>query len=553
MGAPSAPTPPPGGGAPGASVTPPPGPRSRSNPINLEPIFRFGGISLVVLAAVFFVSTAISRGWIGPTAQLSIATLTSLAMIAQSFRFSEARRPWRITMAIGGSAALFVSGVIGHFGLDVIGLDATMAWLGLTVIGFVGLGRAHDAESIAASGAFAAVLGILLFITTGLATGPVLLGLGTVWAITVLIATWEQRWFVARALGASAASFIILLGVIIDPVTTTTDVGAILGIASIIFLAASQLTEYTSSFASSSINGDTASDVPMFAQFEARIAATVTPWAATIMAILIAGSTDVFAAPAEIGWFTVVFGLGVTSLATALASRIHPTMTMLHQLAGLGTATAGFLAVLDGPVLIAVLLSQAVITGALALRNKAPEMVFGASLLASVPALWTLWKLSAAIGGIALDGGELIVTALVVAAVSAGTFLLKNRPGTEHAWMFSWGLYLFWIAAALQELPQPQMAISLAWAASAVLLIVTRRTVWGADAADRFRSVLNVALTTLLITGAKLVFVDLVAVDVLWRAGLFLLIGGTFLRLAFVLPAMLDTSSEQEQAENVGV
>ena len=119
--------------------------------------------------------------------------------------------------------------------------------------------------------------------------------------------------------------------------------------------------------------------------------------------------------------------------------------------------------------------------------------------------------------------------------------------------MFSWGLYLFWIAAALQELPQPQMAISLAWAASAVLLIVTRRTVWGADAADRFRSVLNVALTTLLITGAKLVFVDLVAVDVLWRAGLFLLIGGTFLRLAFVLPAMLDTSSEQEQAENVGV
>ena len=49
---------------------------------------------------------------------------------------------------------------------------------------------------------------------------------------------------------------------------------------------------------------------------------------------------------------------------------------------------------------------------------------------------------------------------------------------------------------------------------------------------------MNVALATLLVTGGKLIFVDLVAVDVLWRAALFFLIGGTYLRLGFILPKL---------------
>ena len=67
----------------------PSSPVPSASPIDLEKVFRLGGISLVVLAAVFFVSTAISRGWIGPTAELALAAFASLAMIAQSFRFSK--------------------------------------------------------------------------------------------------------------------------------------------------------------------------------------------------------------------------------------------------------------------------------------------------------------------------------------------------------------------------------------------------------------------------------------------------------------------------------
>ena len=58
---------------------------------------------------------------------------------------------------------------------------------------------------------------------------------------------------------------------------------------------------------------------------------------------------------------------------------------------------------------------------------------------------------------------------------------------------------------------------------------------------DSFTRLLNVALGTLVFIGGKLIFVDLVSVDVLWRAALFFLMGATFLRLAFVLPEFVET------------
>ncbi len=516
--------------------------RPMHSPIDVERILRLGGISLVVLAAVFFVSTAISRGWIGPAAQLALAAATSLGMIAQSFRFSNDRRPWKITMAIGGAAALFASGVVGHFGLDLLDINVTMVWLGVTIGGFLALGRAHDAQSIAAAGAPAAIVGTLLFEAAGLSTGPVLLGLASLWAVAVLAATWDQRWFGARAAGGATASLIVVLGATIDTVTTTIELGVSVAIATILALVCSQTVEY----------GRVADDaeISMLAHVEARIAATFTPWATFAIALLIAGGTNLFDATEVIGWFAVAAGLGVAAFVTALSAGtrrlIHPTLAMLHQLAGLGTAAVGFIAVLDGPVLIAALLGQAVITAALAIRGSSPEMFAGATLLAIVPSSWTLWKLFSAIGGTSMSLGDVVVTGLVVLAVGVGAFMVKDRPQREHAWVGGWALYLFWIAAAFQQLPQAQMVISLAWAASAVLLIVTRTTLWGSAGSARLRSVINVALATLLITGAKLVFVDLVFVDVLWRAALFLVIGSTFLRLAFVLPDMINTNLEDD-------
>ncbi len=538
--------PPPNVPPPPQPVAPLPYPKSApaarpARAFNLEQIFRLGGISLVVLAAVFFVSTAITRGWIGPHAQLTLAAVTSLAMIGQSFRFTPVQNAWRNTMAIGGSACLFVSGVVGHFGLDILNINVAMAWLGGTVLGFLALGRAHSSEAIAVSGAPAAVLGALLFTASGDANAAVMLGLGAIWALAVLAATFEQRWFSARAAGATASAIVITMGALIDPSDTMTRVGASIGVLSVLALVASQLREYTVTAREGQL--------PLVAQIEARLSATVTPWVVLIASILIHADLSFFDATESIGWFAIAAGVLVVAAATAAPGRIHPTLVMLHQLAGLGTAAVGLVAVLDGPALIAALLVQTLISAAFAYRTSSPEMIIGACVLGAVPSLWTLAMVSQGLVGDVLTIGEIVVTGATIATFAAVSFMLRRRPNVQNAWILGWGALLLWAAASLQGVPQTQMVISLVWAGSAIVLIATRRALWGSQTVAQARMVLNIALGTLLLTGAKLVFVDLVAVDVLWRAALFLLIGGTFLRLAFVLPSILDIETGNDLGE----
>ena len=121
-----------------------------------------------------------------------------------------------------------------------------------------------------------------------------------------------------------------------------------------------------------------------------------------------------------------------------------------------------------------------------------------------------------------------------------------------------WVSALLWVAALWQAAPQAQMWISISWVAMSVALLASR-PLWNAElAAEHFAKAINLALATLAATGLKLIFVDLVAVDILWRAGLFFVIGGTFLRLAFLLPEMLGaqqrvastTTSEVQSSEH---
>ncbi len=510
--------------------------KARKTGVGFEQIFRIGGISLVVLAAVFFVSTAISRGWVGPTAQLVSATVASLLVIGQSFRFSDDRRPWTKTFAIGGLASLFATGVVGHFGLDLLDINLTLGWLGVTVVSFLGLGRVHDSQTVAAAGAPAAVIGTLLFAATSDAPPLIILALAVCWGIAGLVTTHAQRWFLARAFAGAATGFIVLVGVSLGAVTTPIVVASALGIATVVAYAAVQLRDFGS--------GENATDG--LARLEARIAAVTTPWLALVLAVLIAGDISMLDSVSDdVGALAVGVGVAVAAAATVFSKQINATMVMLHQLAGIGTASIGFITILDGPVLIAALLSQAIITGALANKTKAVEMAIGSALLMSVTTLWSTWKILSAIGDSPMTLAEVIVTGLTVATLGAGAYLVRNSARLEHLWIAVWFGFLIWVIAVFQGVPQTQAAISLAWAFSSVALLVIPRMLTESMGANRFRTLLNVALGTLLLTGGKLIFVDLVSVDVLWRAALFLLIGATFMRLAFVLPGIVSGNDDE--------
>lgn len=138
--------------------------------------------------------------------------------------------------------------------------------------------------------------------------------------------------------------------------------------------------------------------------------------------------------------------------------------------------------------------------------------------------------------------GESFATAVVLAGVLIGSVVLYNDENTEGAWILALVTALAWILAHRLAFPQGDMIVSLGWATVGAGCVVG-----GARLGDRL--IIQAGLLTLAATTAKLFAVDLASVDVLWRAGLFFVIGGMFLRLGFLVPKLLtgaETASETE-------
>ncbi len=122
---------------------------------------------------------------------------------------------------------------------------------------------------------------------------------------------------------------------------------------------------------------------------------------------------------------------------------------------------------------------------------------------------------------------------------------LWRRPfetGREHltlALVAVWAWSLMLIAAAMGPMAQGQFAISMIWAMAGMAALVT-----GIRLDDR--PVRNIGLGTLVLVVAKLLTVDLDAVDTLWRVGLFLVVGLCLLRLGYVLPRLVERYGPDE-------
>ncbi len=487
-----------------------------------ELLLRYGGISLVVASAIFFVSTAISRGWIGPVAQLVIATLTSFAFIGQSFRFSEARRPWSITLAIGGTAALFVSGVVGFLGLELLTFTSAIAWLLASVGLFLVLSRLHDAESIAIASVPAALVGALLLFEGEFYEPMWLCLIGAIYVLAVTITTHGRSWFNARALGVSTGAF--LAGSAVLDTIWSNDANllvlATISIASVLVAAASQSIDFVA---------EEAADKPNpFALVEARFAALTIPYI-TAIAIGIAIGFNLF--PVNPLWVGVVVASGL-GLVVAAMGRLPQTMRLLHIAGALSGVTYSFVGVADGPVLLVAFLGQTVMAGWLAHRFESTDMRVLAGLFAGVTAVWTVGYLTFGLAG-GLTSGESIAVLLVIIASGFGAKVLRDNSRFGEAWFIPWTMTMAWVVGTFSNAPQGQMIITLLWAMlGAAMLVVGSKVVE--------RQVLSVGLFTLTLTAGKLIFVDLVAVDVLWRAGLFFVVGMLFMRLAFMLPKLVN-------------
>jgi len=201
--------------------------------------------------------------------------------------------------------------------------------------------------------------------------------------------------------------------------------------------------------------------------------------------------------------------------------------------------TLALVSELDGPILLVAILGQTVLAAVLAYRSPRVELLVPAGLLAGVTSMWTLSLIAHGMVESGFDLADGIATGLVLLAALGGTWLLRDHPTWGDSWIPVLMTGLGWVAAVFHDVPQGQMFISLTWAALGTTLIV-------AGARSGRKDVVYGGLGTLALTAAKLLSVDLQEVDILWRAGLFFVVGAGFLRLAFVLPSLLGEANTDD-------
>lgn len=520
---------------------PPPQPYGDSPPAfrGAEWWLRVSGIAMVVASAIFFVSTAIQRGWIGPVAQLTLATVISLGLAVLSFRFDHDRRgAWRVTFAVGGAASYFASGLVGYVGLDLLSLPFATGWFASSIALFLFLARAHVSQVLVVASVPAASIGAILLGADGLLDPAYLTALGASYALVIVAATHGQGWSFGRSTGGAVGALIASLGfaaVLVDDGSlglVFTLVGCLLlvGFATAI----SQAIDFQRLEPS---DVSDAGHVSVAAIVEARVMAVIIPWLSVVVGLAI---DHVDSASVGFSW-SVLFTAGVFALVVAVSHRVLSlTMQLLHGTAALATIAVALVSVFSGPTLLAALLGQAIIATLLALRFRSLEMVAAAATLAAIVGVMTLGLLAHGTLVSGLDLAESAVVLAVLAAIGVGAALLRENEIWRDAWIAPWLVFLGWASATFPDVAQGQMIISILWVLAGSVMVY-----FGAQ--QRERNVVIAGLTTLFVTAAKLVFVDLAAVDVLWRAGLFFAVGAVFLRLAFVLPGLVTAAAAVDE------
>lgn len=130
-------------------------PTSRPDLLSGRTLFR-AGLTLLVLAAVFFLRYTIEQGWIGPLARVALAAGGGIVMIGAGLGVAQRRAAYGILLQGAGVAVLFLTAFAAH---DHYALTSTteafiqlVAVAGLTIV----LAHHSDSEFLAGMGLGAA-------------------------------------------------------------------------------------------------------------------------------------------------------------------------------------------------------------------------------------------------------------------------------------------------------------------------------------------------------------------------------------------------------------
>lgn len=564
---PAGPAMPPPSGPPGASPAPKPS-FDFDFDLDLTPerFVRWAGLVLVALAAIFLVSTAIQRGWIGPELQLVGATAAGLGLLAGAFRLRDHGPGWSTSLGIAGATVLAFCATATHTWLDLVPAPAAVVALAAASAASVAAAWRLGRESVAVAAGLAALLvPPALGLHTDLTPGVTALALAALVATATALGL-VRPWPLVRT-GVSWLAALMLLAVVaeVDLVRERVEVpgrGPASAVAVALATAALWLGPVLatllvghrpppdagdgtprSPFVHSLLGPSTVGE--QLAALDHRLLAIVPAWC--WLAVAAVTGTD---QPRPFGLLGLAVGAGFALVAAASWLRLPPALGLIQALGVSGVVAVALIALVDGPLLMVALTVQTAATAVVAHRFRDTALGVSAGITGALAVLLATGDIFRTIGEGDPTVGGALAQAFVVAAVGATAFVVHRfgrRDLAGPAFVAAWGLTLLWTVATFLPGPQGNVVVSAVWAAMAVGAIVAGLR-WISSISATVRTV---GLLTLALTVGKLLTVDLAVVDVFWRAGLFFLVGAGLLRLAYVLPRLAAQARERAAAAAV--
>lgn len=542
-----APVPPP---APPPPAPPGPGPAPRPafdlDDVTPERFVRWAGLVLVALAAIFLVSTAIQRGWIGPELQLAGATAAGLGLLGAAFRFRDHGPGWPTSLGIAGATVLAFCATATHTWLDLVAAPVAVVALAAATAVSVGAAWRLDRESVAIAAGLAALLvpptlalnrdlspGLMALALAGAAVAATGLGLARPWPL------------VRTGVGWLAA--LLQLGVLFDvdmvagrvtaPGRGPASAAAVALATAALWLAPVLATHLLGRRHAPEgdgpdrfgVDGYLAAVGGQLAAVDHRLLALVPAWCwLAVAAVARADQRRPF------GLLGLAVGAGFALLAAVTWLRLPRALGLVQALGVSGVVAVALIALIDGPLLMVALTVQTAATAVVAHRFRDTALGVSAAATGGAAGVLVAGDILGTIAERNPSVGGAVAEAFVVGALGAAA-LIVNRFGrrdlAEPAFVVAWVLTMLWAVATFLPGPQGNVVVSALWAAMSVGGIVAGLR-WLSPTGR------TVGLLTLALVVAKLLTVDLAVVDVFWRVGLFFLVGAGLLRLAYVLPRL---------------
>lgn len=562
---PPRPSPPPPTGAPPPPPPVPPWAGPVAKPafdfdVTPERFVRWAGLVLVALAAIFLVSTAIERGWIGPELQLAGATAAGLGLLAAAFRLRDHGPGWPTSLGIAGATVLAFCATATHTWLDLVPAPAAVVAVAAASAVSVAAAWRLGRESVAVAAGLAALwVPPTLGLPSDLSTDLMAVAL----AGTVVTATGlglVRPWPLVRT-GISWLAALMLLGLLAEIDQTHDRVtlpGGGPGSAMAVALATAALwlgpvlATHLVGRRPIAEDGGRPTDTPFavdgylstvgqqLAAIDHRLLAVVPGWC--WLAVAAVAGTD-RSRPFGLLGLAVAAGFALLTAGTWL--RPPRALGLVQALGVSGVTAVALVAVIDGPLLMVALTVQTAVTVVVARRFRDPALGVSAAVTAAAAGLLVVSDILRTIAERDPSVGGAAAQAVVVGATGASA-LVVNRFGrrdlAEPAFVVAWVLTLLWAVATFLPGPQGNVVVSALWATMAVGAVVAGLR-WISS------TVRTVGLLTLALAVGKLLTVDLAVVDVFWRVGLFFLIGAGLLRLAYVLPRLAAQARARAEAE----